>query len=84
MAVYILPSVAKALLGIFCNSNCFHLYPYIRLNSSSNLNIVEWLVSMPAVRVFVGSSLTLSFDLACRDYTFDRSAFMYFFKTFRV
>jgi len=35
---------------------------------------------MPAVRVFVGSALTLSFDLACRDYTFDRSAFYVLFQ----
>ena len=76
----ILPSVAKALLGIFCNSNCFHLCPHIRLNSCCNVNVVEWLVSMPAVRVFVGSALTLSFDLACRDYTFDRSAFYVLFQ----
>jgi len=32
------------------------------------------LVSMPAVRVFGGTSLTISFSLV-RDYTFDRSAF---------
>ena len=79
MSVYILPSVAKALLGIFCNSNCFHLCPHIRLNSSSNVNIFEWLVSMPAVPVFVSSALTLFFDLACRDYTFDKSAFYVLF-----
>jgi len=30
-------------------------------------------VSMPAVRLFVGSALTISFGLACRGYTFDRS-----------
>jgi len=30
---------------------------------------------MPAVRLFVGSALTISFGLACRGYTFDRSAF---------
>jgi len=29
------------------------------------MNIVEWLVSMPAVRLFVGSALTISFGLAC-------------------
>jgi len=75
MAVYILPSVAKALLGLFCNSNCFHLCPHIRLNSSSNVYIVEWLVSMTAARVFVGFALTLPFGLASRDYTFDRSSF---------
>ena len=39
------------------------------------MNIVEWLVSMPAVRLFVGSALTISFGLVCRGYTFDRSAF---------
>jgi len=33
-------------------------------------------MSMLAVRVFVGSSLTISFGLASRDYTFDMSAFM--------
>jgi len=39
--------------------------------------MVEWLVSMPAVRVLVGSavSLTLSSGLAITDNTFDRSAF---------
>ena len=77
MAVYILPSMAKALLGLFCNSNCFSLCPHTctRLNSSSNVNIVEWLVSVTAVRVFVGSALTLHFGLASRDNTFDRSGF---------
>jgi len=30
---------------------------------------------MTAVRVFVGSALTISFGLACRDYAFDRNAF---------
>ena len=68
MAVHILPSMAKALQGAFCNSNCFHLCPHTRLNSSSNVNIVEWLVSMTAnaVRVFVGSALTRSFGLVWR------------------
>ena len=68
MAVYILPSTAKALLGLSCNLNCFHLFPHTRLNSNSNVNIVEWLVSMTAVWVFVGSALTLSFGLANRNY----------------
>jgi len=45
------------------------------LSSSGNVNIVEWLVSMPVVRVFAGSALTISFGLASRDYTFDMSAF---------
>jgi len=39
------------------------------------MNIVEWLVSTPAVRLFVGFALTISFGLTCRGYTFDRSAF---------
>jgi len=39
------------------------------------MNIVEWLVCMPAVRLFVSSALTISFGLACRSYTFDSSAF---------
>ena len=68
MAVYIFPSTAKSLLGLSCNSNCFRLCPHTRLNSSSNLNIVEWLVSMIAVWVFAGSAFTLSFGLANRDY----------------
>jgi len=73
---YILPSNAKTLLGLFCVSNCIHLCSqYIRLWSSSNVNIVEWLVFMIAVRLFVGSALTISFGFACRDYTFDRNAF---------
>ena len=52
---YLAIRTAKALLGLSCNS-------------SSNVNIVEWLVSMTAVWVFVGSALTLSFGLANRDY----------------
>jgi len=80
MAVYILPSIAKALLGIFWNSNCIHRCPHITLSSSGNKNIVEWLMSMPVVRVFVGSSLTISFGLASRDYTFDMSAFQVLFQ----
>ena len=80
MAVCILPSMAKALLGLFCNSNCFRLCPHTRLNSTSNVNIVEWLASMTAVRVFVGYALTLSFGLASRDYTFDRRGFCVLFQ----
>jgi len=49
-------------------------------NVDSNVNIVEWLVSMPDVRLFVGSALTNSFGLACRGYTFDRSAFNVLFQ----
>jgi len=76
MAVHILPSNAKTLLGLFCNSNCIHLCSHIMLSSSSsNVNIVERSVSMPAVRLFLGSTLTISFCIACGGYTFDRSAF---------
>ena len=75
MVVYILPSNAKTLLGLFCNSNCIHRYSHTTLSFSSNLNIVEWLVSMPGVRLFVGSALTISFGLAFRGYTFNRRDF---------
>jgi len=37
------------------------------------MNIVEVLVSMPVVRVFSGSTLTICFGLVGRDYTFDGS-----------
>jgi len=75
MVVYVLPSNAKTLPGLYCNSNCIHFCSHITLSSISNVNIVEWLVSMSAVRLFVGPALTISFGLACRDYTFDRTAF---------
>jgi len=35
---------------------------------------------MPAVRLIFGSALTTSFGLACRGYTFDRSAFNVLFE----
>jgi len=66
MVVCILPSSAKTLLGLFCSS---YTIVHVRLSSSSDVNIVEWLVSMPAVGLFVGSALTISFGLvliACR------------------
>jgi len=66
MVVYILSSNAKTLLWLFYNSNSIHLCSHITLSSSSNENIVEWLVSMLAVRLFVGSALTISFGLARR------------------
>ena len=44
MVVEILPSNAKTLLGLFCNSNCIHLCSRITLSFSSNLNIVKWLM----------------------------------------
>jgi len=80
MVVHILPSNAKTLLGIFCNSNCIYLCSHITLSFSSNVNMVEWLVSMPAVRLFVGSTFTISFGLACRGYTFVRCAFNVLFQ----
>jgi len=80
MVVYILPSNAKTLLGLFCNSNCIHRCSHITWSFSSNVNIVEWFVSMLAVRLFVGSALTISFGLACRGYTFDRSDFNVLFQ----
>jgi len=80
MVVYILPSNAKTLLGLFCNSNFIHRCSHIALSFSSNVNTVEWFVSMPAVRLFVGSALTITFGLACRGYTFDRSAFNILFQ----
>ena len=46
----------------------------ITLRSSSNVNIVEWLVSMTAVQLFVGPAFSISFGFACRGYTFDRNA----------
>jgi len=60
MVGYILPSHAKTLLGLFCNSNCIiNRCSHITLSFSSNMNVVEWLVSMPAMRLFVGSALTI-------------------------
>jgi len=46
----------------------------------SDVNIVEWLVSIPAVQLFLGSALTISFGLACGGYTFDRRAFNVLFQ----
>jgi len=46
MVVNILPTMAKALLGQFCNSNCIYLCPHSTSSSSSNLNIVVWLVRL--------------------------------------
>jgi len=39
--------------------------------SSNNVNTVELLVFVSAVRVFVGSALIISISIASRDYTFD-------------
>jgi len=72
----------KTLLRLICNSNYIHLCSHITLSFSSNVNIVEWLVPMLAVRLFVGSAITISFGLACRGYTFNRSAFDVLFQKF--
>jgi len=48
------------------------------------MNVLEVLVSVPAVRVFSGSAHTICFDPASRDDTFHGSAFMYFFIKFQV
>ena len=47
---------------------------------SQKSSIRSTLESVPAVRLFVGSALTISFGLACRRYTFDRSAFNVLFQ----
>ena len=73
--VYLFPSNAETLLGLFSNSNCMHLCSHLTFSSNRNVNIVEWLVFMSAVRLFVSSALTISFGLACRGYTFGRNAF---------
>jgi len=52
----------------------------VEFYSSSNVNIVEWLVSIPAVQLFLASALTISFGLASRGYTFDRRAFNVLFQ----
>jgi len=59
MVLHILPSNAKTLLGLFYNSDCIHNCSHITMSFSSNVNIVEWFVSMPAVRFFVGSAFTI-------------------------
>ena len=48
------------------------------------MNIVEWLVSVPApaVQLFFGSALTIFFGLACRGYNFDKMAFNVLFQKF--
>ena len=63
----------------------FELYPLlftynVEVYSSSNVNIVECLASMPAARLFVGSALTIFFGLVCRGYLFDRNAFNVLFQ----
>jgi len=50
MVMYILLSIAKTLLELFCNSNCIHFCSHITSSSSSNLNIVEWLAVLNMIR----------------------------------
>ena len=57
-----------------------HLCAYITLSSTSNANIVEWLVSISAVQVSVDSALTICFGSAIEEIMF----FMCFFKMIRV
>ena len=68
----------------FAIPKCIHLCSHITLSSSSNVNIVEWLVSMPAVRLFVGFALAILFGLACRGLQLIGVLLMYFFKKFRI
>jgi len=47
----------------------FELYPplftyNVEFDSSSNVNIVEWLVSIPSVQLFLGSALTNYFGFS--------------------
>jgi len=82
MVVYILPIKCKNSAGTILH---FELYPLlftynVEVYSSSDVNIVECLVSMPAVRFFIGSALTIFFGLACRGYTFERNAFYVLFQ----
>jgi len=57
------------------------LFTYnVEFYSSSNVYIVEWVVSVSAVQLFLGSSLTISIVLACRGYIFDRRAFIVLFQ----
>jgi len=82
MVVYILPSNAGTILHF---ELCPLLFTYnVDVYSSSNVNIVGCLVSMPAVRVFVGFALTISFGLACRGYNFDWKAFIVLFQKVQV
>jgi len=89
MVMYILPSMAK-----LCWDKYFAMHPPLsRLHiwrwlgiTSSKVNVVEVLVSVPAVRVFSGSALTICFGLAGREHTIKGNGFYaaYFFKTFRL
>jgi len=59
-------------------------FPSQHYSTSSKVNVVEWLVSMPTVQVVIGSALTISFGLASRDYTSDSSAFRGLLKKARL
>jgi len=69
----------------------FELYPplftyNVEFYSSSNAIILEWLVSVPAVHLFLVSALSISFGLACTVEVTPLigGLLMYFFKKFRV
>jgi len=47
-----------------------HIYCSVRI-TGSKVNVVEVLVSMPAVRMLSSFALSLCFDFAGRDHTFD-------------
>jgi len=62
MVVYILPSNEKLCWDYFAVRTVYPLFTYnVEFCSSSNVNIVEWLVSVPAVQLFLSSALTISF-----------------------
>jgi len=54
----------KRFAETICKWNCIDLCAYITLSCTSNANIVEWLVSIPAVQVFVDSPLIIYFGSA--------------------
>jgi len=66
MIVFILLSNAKTLLDHFAIRTVSTFVYIKRLSCSSNVNIVEWLVSTLAVRLFLGSALNISLGLAYR------------------
>jgi len=68
MVLHILPQWQKFSWDYFAirNVSTFVLCTHIKLSSCSNVNVVERLV-IPAMGLFVGSALTISFGFARRD-----------------
>jgi len=66
----------------FCGSGLDRIQFYwIRTGLElKNFTVRSSLVSMPAVRLFCSSALTISFGMAGRGYTFDRNAFNVLFQ----